>query len=164
MSYCIPNVRRVWWFPLLAVVVCWTTFVAETGGMAFASTGQSGSGQPKFSLAPVYVDPGNPESLAYFIMNTRAGTLVQNALAEALLGVQTTTNPVSPVLVINGPVRTQMRAKAFPGEDPMTLPAPEDVVPLFLDLVSPQCTFNGCVVSFREWQKPKLSVPANSDE
>ena len=46
----------------------------------------------------------------------------------------------------------------------MTLPAPEDVVPLFLDLVSPQCTFNGCVVSFREWQKPKLSLPANSDE
>ena len=72
--------------------------------------------------------------------------------------------PLRVNLVNPGPVRTQMRAKAFPGEDPMTLPAPEDVVPLFLDLVSPQCTFNGCVVSFREWQKPKLSVPANSDD
>jgi NAD(P)-dependent dehydrogenase (short-subunit alcohol dehydrogenase family) len=72
--------------------------------------------------------------------------------------------PVRVNLVNPGAVRTQMRAKAFPGEDPQTLPAPEDVVPLFLDLVSPQCTFNGCIVSFREWQKPKLSVPANSDD
>jgi len=72
--------------------------------------------------------------------------------------------PVRVNLVNPGPVRTQMRAKAFPGEDPQTLPVPEDVVPLFLDLVSPQCTFNGCIVSFREWQKPKLSVPANSDD
>ena len=74
------------------------------------------------------------------------------------------TTPLRVNLVNPGPVRTQLRAKAFPGEDPMTLPAAEDVVPLFLDLVSPQCTFNGCVVSFREWQKPKLSLPANSDE
>src|ERR1700694_737712 len=88
MSYCISNVRRVWWFPLLAVVVCWTTFVAETGGLAFASNGQSGSGQPKFSLAPVYVDPGNPESLAFFIMNTRAGALAQNALRVTNVGGQ----------------------------------------------------------------------------
>jgi NAD(P)-dependent dehydrogenase (short-subunit alcohol dehydrogenase family) len=66
-------------------------------------------------------------------------------------------------LVNPGPVRTQMRAKAFPGEDPQTLPAPEDVVPLFLDLASPSCTFNGCVVNFREWQKPKLAVPANAN-
>jgi len=71
--------------------------------------------------------------------------------------------PVRVNLVNPGPVRTQMRAKAFPGEDPMTLPAPEDVVPLFLDLSSPSCTFNGCVVSFREWQKPKLAVPANAN-
>ena len=28
-----------------------------------------------------------------------------------------------------GPARTAMRAKAFPGEDPMTLPAPEDLAP-----------------------------------
>jgi NAD(P)-dependent dehydrogenase (short-subunit alcohol dehydrogenase family) len=72
--------------------------------------------------------------------------------------------PVRANLVNPGPVRTQMRAKAFPGEDPKTLPAPEEVVPLFLDLLSPQCTFNGCVVSFREWQKPRLLVPANSDD
>jgi len=34
-----------------------------------------------------------------------------------------------------GPVRTTMRARAFPGENPATLPEPEALVPLFLDLV-----------------------------
>ncbi len=33
-----------------------------------------------------------------------------------------------------GAVATAMRAKAFPGEDPATLPSPEQVVPLFLNL------------------------------
>jgi hypothetical protein len=45
-----------------------------------------------------------------------------------------------------------MRAKAFPGEDPATLPSPEDLVPLFLELASPQCGKNGDVVNFREWR------------
>ena len=51
-----------------------------------------------------------------------------------------------------------MRAKAFPGEDPKTLPTPEDVVPLFLELVSPACDFNGRVVSFREWQRRRVAT------
>jgi len=58
-------------------------------------------------------------------------------------------------LVYPGAIRTEMRAKAFPGEDPKTLPTPEDLAPLFLVLASPECTKNGCIVSFREWQKPK---------
>jgi NAD(P)-dependent dehydrogenase (short-subunit alcohol dehydrogenase family) len=55
-------------------------------------------------------------------------------------------------LINPGATRTQMRAKAFPGEDPATLPSPEDLVPLFLELASPQCGKNGDVVNFREWR------------
>jgi len=91
---------------------------------------------------------------------------VSKAGVEALVKTyahEVASTPLRVNLANPGPVRTQMRAKAFPGEDPMTLPAPEDVVPLFLDLASPGCTFNGCVVSFREWQKPKLSLPANAN-
>jgi NAD(P)-dependent dehydrogenase (short-subunit alcohol dehydrogenase family) len=51
-----------------------------------------------------------------------------------------------------GPVRTQMRAKAFPGEKPETLPAPEELGPLFVELSAASCTLNGEVVSFRDWQ------------
>lgn len=57
-------------------------------------------------------------------------------------------------LVNPGATRTHMRAKAFPGEDPATLPAPEELVPLFLELASPQCERNGAVINFREWHQP----------
>ena len=39
-----------------------------------------------------------------------------------------------------GAVRTAMRAKAMPGEDPETLPRPEAVVPRLVDMVSPSFT------------------------
>ncbi len=63
------------------------------------------------------------------------------------------------VNVVNpGPVRTAMRAKAFPGEDPMTLPAPDDVAPLFVELSLPSQTASGETIAFRDWkarQAPK---------
>lgn len=60
-------------------------------------------------------------------------------------------SPVRVAIVNPGATRTAMRAKAFPGEDPMTLPAPEDVAPLFLELARPESTVNGEVVRYREW-------------
>ena len=56
-------------------------------------------------------------------------------------------------LVNPGPTRTAMRAKAFPGEDPNTLPDPSELVPMFLELVSPECAFSGRVVNFADWKK-----------
>lgn len=47
-----------------------------------------------------------------------------------------------------GPVRTGMRARAFPGEDPMKLPAPEDIAPEIVDLALPAETRNGETVVF----------------
>jgi NAD(P)-dependent dehydrogenase (short-subunit alcohol dehydrogenase family) len=40
-------------------------------------------------------------------------------------------------IVDPGRVRTKMRAEAFPGEDPQTLPPPEDIVNIFIELASP---------------------------
>lgn len=56
-------------------------------------------------------------------------------------------------LVNPGATRTQMRSKAFPGEDPTSLPTPEDLVPLFLELASPLCERNGEILKFREWRE-----------
>ncbi len=39
-----------------------------------------------------------------------------------------------------GAVRTQMRVRAFPGEDPNTLPLPDDVMTTYLYLMSDDCT------------------------
>jgi NAD(P)-dependent dehydrogenase (short-subunit alcohol dehydrogenase family) len=48
-----------------------------------------------------------------------------------------------------GPLRTRMRQKAFPGEDPQSLQPPEAAVPLILGLLSPHCTKNGELVNLR---------------
>ena len=59
------------------------------------------------------------------------------------------TTKVKVNLLNPGPLRTKMRAKAFPGEDPALLQPPEAVVPLILDLLSPASTKNGELVSFK---------------
>ncbi len=62
------------------------------------------------------------------------------------------------VNVVNpGPIATQMRAKAMPGEDPATLPTPQDIAPLFAELVDPAETRNGVVVNGREWLSDRTS-------
>lgn len=52
-----------------------------------------------------------------------------------------------------GPIRTAMRAKAMPGEDPETLPAPDQIAPLYLELGSPDCSRHDESVNFYEWAK-----------
>lgn len=54
--------------------------------------------------------------------------------------------PIRVNLVDPGPVRTPMRAKAAPSEDPNTLPHPEAVAPVFLDLLSPAETRHGDII------------------
>jgi NAD(P)-dependent dehydrogenase (short-subunit alcohol dehydrogenase family) len=49
-------------------------------------------------------------------------------------------------LIDPGIVRTRLRARAFPGEDPAALPSPESVADAFLALALPECTRNGQVV------------------
>lgn len=73
------------------------------------------------------------------------------ALVKSWAAELGTTN-VRANLINPGPVRTGMRAKAFPGEDPMTLPAPEELAPLFVELASPACDRNGEIISFRDWR------------
>lgn len=64
--------------------------------------------------------------------------------------------PVKANLINPGATRTKMRARAFPGEDPQSLPTPDELVPLFLELLSPACDRNGDVVNFREWRGGRI--------
>jgi NAD(P)-dependent dehydrogenase (short-subunit alcohol dehydrogenase family) len=68
--------------------------------------------------------------------------------------------PVRVAIVNPGATRTAMRAKAFPGEDPMTIPAPEDVAPRFLELALPQSTLHGGVVRYRDWREARSGAAA----
>jgi NAD(P)-dependent dehydrogenase (short-subunit alcohol dehydrogenase family) len=50
-------------------------------------------------------------------------------------------------IVNPGAVRTSMRAKAYPAEDPMTLPPPKDVTEIFVELAEERCTRHGETLS-----------------
>ncbi|PPD28546.1 MAG: oxidoreductase [Hyphomicrobium sp.] len=65
------------------------------------------------------------------------------------------------VNIVNpGPTRTQMRAKAFPGESPESLPHPSELGPMFVELAAPQCAFNGQSFKFRDWKAAARPAPA----
>ena len=49
-----------------------------------------------------------------------------------------------------GGTRTGMRAAAFPGEDPRTLPAPDAIAPAFLQLLSSNCQDHGQLFQARD--------------
>jgi NAD(P)-dependent dehydrogenase (short-subunit alcohol dehydrogenase family) len=48
-----------------------------------------------------------------------------------------------------GPIRTAMRARAMPGEDPMTLTPPEDLAPFITAMVAPDYAETGMLYDFR---------------
>jgi NAD(P)-dependent dehydrogenase (short-subunit alcohol dehydrogenase family) len=50
-------------------------------------------------------------------------------------------------LIDPGIVRTRLRARAFPGEDPALLPPPETVADAFLALALPECTRHGEILN-----------------
>jgi len=62
---------------------------------------------------------------------------------------ETESTPVRVNLFSPGPTRTRMRAAAMPGEDPETLPPPEEVAEALLPMVSAACRESGKVFDFR---------------
>jgi len=59
-----------------------------------------------------------------------------------------------------GPVRTKMRAQAAPGEDPETIPHPDDVAPALVDLVEPTCGESGRIYDFVEKRFLDFNAPS----
>lgn len=62
---------------------------------------------------------------------------VSKAALESMVNIYAAENEKTPLrvnLIDPGAVRTRMRAKAFPGEDPMTLPTPDTVTDVFVTL------------------------------
>jgi NAD(P)-dependent dehydrogenase (short-subunit alcohol dehydrogenase family) len=77
---------------------------------------------------------------------------VSKAALEALVktyAAEVNDTNVRANLINPGAVATAMRAKAMPGEDPASLPKPEDLVETFVRLALPDSTDNGTVVQYR---------------
>ena len=73
---------------------------------------------------------------------------------------ETATTNVKTMLVSPGPLRTAMRQKAMPGEDPMTLKTPEDLAPHIVTLASPSWSESGKIYDFRSGQVTAPQLPA----
>lgn len=102
---------------------------SEAGRAIFVSSGAA-SGKNAY-WGPYAVSKAGLEALA----KTWAAELGQTSVKVNMI------NP--------GPIRTGMRAKAFPGEDPATLKTPADIVPLFLRLADPKCSDTGRIFDFK---------------
>jgi NAD(P)-dependent dehydrogenase (short-subunit alcohol dehydrogenase family) len=80
---------------------------------------------------------------AYAVSKAGLDALVKSYAAE-LGATNVRANLLSP-----GPIRTAMRAKAFPGEDAMTLRTPEDIAPVFVRMADPALQENGRTFEFK---------------
>jgi len=68
-------------------------------------------------------------------------------LADELRAEGIRVNSVNPAAT-----RTQMRAQAYPAEDPLTLPTPESIMPIFVYLASDESLeVSGQALNAREW-------------
>lgn len=72
-------------------------------------------------------------------------------LAEEVKEFGIRVNAVNP-----GATRTEMRAQAYPEEDPTTLPTPEEITPVFVYLASDEAIgVTGESLDARDWLKPR---------
>ncbi|MCW5680458.1 MAG: SDR family NAD(P)-dependent oxidoreductase [Xanthobacteraceae bacterium] len=83
----------------------------------------------------------------YAVSKTAMDMLVRTYASEV------STTPMKVNLFNPGPIRTRMRAKAMPGEDPMTLTPPETVAEAIVELCLPSVTQNGQLYDYpqKKW-------------
>jgi NAD(P)-dependent dehydrogenase (short-subunit alcohol dehydrogenase family) len=83
-----------------------------------------------------------------------------NVLARTYAAETSSTTPVRVNLFNPGPTRTRMRAQVMPGEDPMTLPTPQQVAEKILDLCLPNFSETGKLYDFRAGKLLEFLPPA----
>ena len=71
-----------------------------------------------------------------------------DAIARTYAAETLNTSAVRVMLVNPGPLRTLMRAKAMPGEDPTTLRTPQDLAPKLVEICSPTWSETGKLYDF----------------
>jgi len=106
--------------------------LSKAGGRAiFVTSGAAGKHKPYWG--------------GYAVTKAALDELVMTYAAEAAK------TDVKINLIDPGPIRTHMRAKAVPGEDPSILPTPGDIAPLFAEMLLPDYSQTGQKIRFYDW-------------
>lgn len=92
----------------------------------------------------VFVSSSSAESCRPYWGLYAATKAALNAMVKSYAGEMAQT-PVKANIFYPGAVRTGMRAKAMPGENPETLPKPADIAPMLVDMVSPTFDKSGVI-------------------
>ncbi len=95
-----------------------------------------------------FVSSSSAESAKPYWGLYAASKAALNALAKSYAGELANTK-VKVNVFYPGAVRTGMRAKAVPGEDPSTLMTPDEIAPRLVDLVSPDLSKTGHMFDVR---------------
>lgn len=99
----------------------------------------------------VFVSSGAAQSARPFWGLYAASKAALEALVKSYAG-EMQTSPVKANVFNPGAVRTAMRAKAMPGENPETLPPPESVAPRLIDMIAPEFAGNGMLFDMKSGQ------------
>jgi NAD(P)-dependent dehydrogenase (short-subunit alcohol dehydrogenase family) len=93
----------------------------------------------------IFVSSGVSKRIMPYFGLYRASKVALDSLIETYAEEVASTN-IRVNYVYPGAVRTDMRAEGFPGEDPMTVTAPEDITEAFIELAEDSCERHGeCV-------------------
>ena len=113
------------------------------------------------ALLPMLMKSKNASIINVSSSVGRKGKKEWGAYAASKFGVEALTQVLADELGETGPrvnsvnpggTRTDMRAGAYPDEDPMTLPSPEDISPVFIYLASDESTgVTGKEFNARDW-------------
>jgi NAD(P)-dependent dehydrogenase (short-subunit alcohol dehydrogenase family) len=96
----------------------------------------------------VFISSGAAASRRAFWAPYSASKAGLDALAQSWAAEHVNSKTLRINIVYPGAMRTRMRAKAFPGEKPESLPHPSALWPLVSELVSPACKRHGEIVRF----------------
>ncbi|MDB5567047.1 MAG: short-chain dehydrogenase/reductase [Tardiphaga sp.] len=107
----------------------------------------------------VFVTSGSASKVPAY----RGPYAASKAALEALVRVwaaETATTPIRANLFNPGPVRTRMRATVMPGEDPATLPTPEQVAEFIVPLLLPSWSETGKFYDYKTRSVMDFHPPA----
>ncbi|HEX9667133.1 MAG TPA: SDR family NAD(P)-dependent oxidoreductase [Thermodesulfobacteriota bacterium] len=119
------------------------------------------------ALLPLLMNANNPSIINVSSSVGRRGKGGWGAYAASKFGLEGLTQVLADELKSNvrvnsvnpGGTRTEMRAEAYPEEDPETLPTPDDIAPIFVYLASDDSiSVTGEAFNARDWMREQQSM------